>query len=264
MKKAMYDEIGEGYSQHRRADPRIVDAIVDLLAVPPGSFIADVGAGTGTYSGALAQRGYAVKAIEPSEVMRSQAQLQSGIEWIPSSAEKIPLPTGSVAAAIGILSFHHFGDPVAGLDEMARISRGGTLLLFTFDPREVGGFWFAEYFADIWTASFRVFPPIGEVSSMIAASTNATTTIQPFDLPGDLMDCFAAAGWCNPEMYLDASIRSSISAFAVADAGVVENSVRRLAEDLESGVWDLKHGHLRSLKTMDLGYTFLISTKEKD
>ena len=39
------------------ADPKIVDAIVELLGVPPGSAIADVGAGTGNYSCALARRG---------------------------------------------------------------------------------------------------------------------------------------------------------------------------------------------------------------
>lgn len=37
MKNTIDDEIGRGYSQHRHADPRIVDAIVKLLRVPSGS-----------------------------------------------------------------------------------------------------------------------------------------------------------------------------------------------------------------------------------
>ena len=69
------------YTRHRQADPRIVDAIVELLDVPSGSAIADVGAGTGNYSCALARRGYTIKAIEPSNVMRSQAETAKSVEW---------------------------------------------------------------------------------------------------------------------------------------------------------------------------------------
>ncbi len=259
MKNTIYDLIGKGYSQHRHADPRIVDAIVDLLGIPSGSAIADVGAGTGTYSRALAQRGYSVKAIEPSEVMRSQGDEMDKVEWLSGTAEAIPLPTGSMAAAIGVCSFHHFRDPAAGLAEMARLSRGGSLLLFTFDPREAADFWFAEYFAEIWTAAFSAFPPIAKVSDMVSASTKTKTTIHSFELPHDLVDYFAAAGWCRPEMYLDPSIRSCMSPFAVADPNNLAHGVRVLAKDLESGLWDQKYGQLRSKKTLDVGYRFVKS-----
>jgi 2-polyprenyl-3-methyl-5-hydroxy-6-metoxy-1,4-benzoquinol methylase len=46
--------------------------------------ISDVGAGTGNYSCALARRGYTIKAIEPSIVMRSQAEQREAVEWLPS------------------------------------------------------------------------------------------------------------------------------------------------------------------------------------
>ncbi|MGH7825510.1 MAG: class I SAM-dependent methyltransferase [Candidatus Binatia bacterium] len=264
MENTIYDRIGEGYTRHRRADPRIVDAIVELLGLPPGSAIADVGAGTGSYSSALARRGYAVKAIEPSEVMRLQAEETERVEWLSCTAEAIPLPTGSIAAAIGIFSFHHFRDPAAGLAEMARVSRGGSVLLFTFDPREAGNFWLSEYFADVWRAAFSVFPPIAEVSDMVSASTKAGTTIHSFELPHDLVDCFAAAGWCRPEMYLDPSIRSCMSAFAVADIDAVAQGIRVLTTDLESGLWDKRYRQLRSLERLDVGYRFVKSTVGAD
>jgi ubiquinone/menaquinone biosynthesis C-methylase UbiE len=259
MENTIYDRIGEGYARHRHADPRIIDTIIELLELPWGSAIADVGAGTGNYSRALAKRGYAVKAIEPSNVMRSQAETVKSVEWLAGTAETIPLPTGSMAAAIGIFSFHHFHDPQAGLAEMARVSRGGTVLLFTFDPREASGFWFSDYFPDIWRSAFSAFPPIVEVSKMITTSAKSLATIHSFELPHDLVDCFAAAGWCKPEIYLDASIRSCMSAFSLADASAVADGVRALAKDLELGLRDERYGHLRSLNTLDVGYRFVKS-----
>ncbi len=50
MIEPIYNEIGEHYSKYRRADPRLVEAIVDLLDIPKGSIVAEVGAGTGNYS----------------------------------------------------------------------------------------------------------------------------------------------------------------------------------------------------------------------
>src|SRR5262245_25113579 len=87
-----YDRIGLGYAKHRHADPRLVDAIIRLLDLPKGSAIADVGAGSGNYGRALADRGFTVKAVEPSKVMREQAAVHAGVEWLPGVAESLPLP----------------------------------------------------------------------------------------------------------------------------------------------------------------------------
>ena len=69
----LYDSIGVGYSETRRADPRIVRGLCEALDLPDSATILDVGAGTGKYSRALADRGFTVLAIEPSEVMRAQS-----------------------------------------------------------------------------------------------------------------------------------------------------------------------------------------------
>lgn len=71
---SVYDSIGQSYSNSRLPDPRIVDRILNLLQLEPGSTIADIGAGTGGYSTSLANCGYQLYAIEPSLVMRSQSQ----------------------------------------------------------------------------------------------------------------------------------------------------------------------------------------------
>jgi 16S rRNA A1518/A1519 N6-dimethyltransferase RsmA/KsgA/DIM1 with predicted DNA glycosylase/AP lyase activity len=67
----VYDSIGQSYSKFRVPDPRIVDSVVNLLRLEPGSLVADIGAGTGNYSRAIADRGFFLYAVEPSSVMRS-------------------------------------------------------------------------------------------------------------------------------------------------------------------------------------------------
>ena len=67
----LYNFIGRGYNLTRQPDYRIVNRLIDLLDLPTHSVLADVGAGTGNYSNVIAERGYQVIAIEPSEVMKS-------------------------------------------------------------------------------------------------------------------------------------------------------------------------------------------------
>ena len=87
----VYDTIGRSYTQTRRPDPRIVDALVNHLALPQGSLIADIGAGTGSYTNALADRGFVIHAVEPSAVMRQQATAHPNVTWHEGTAEHLPL-----------------------------------------------------------------------------------------------------------------------------------------------------------------------------
>ena len=75
----LYNSIGQNYNRTRQADSRIVDRLIDLLNLPKGTTIADVGAGTGNYSNAIAIQGYRVVAIEPSQVMQSQRQFHPNV-----------------------------------------------------------------------------------------------------------------------------------------------------------------------------------------
>jgi ubiquinone/menaquinone biosynthesis C-methylase UbiE len=92
----LYNSIGKQYNFTRKADPRIVDQIINLLNLPPKSLIADVGAGTGNYSNALAGKGYKVIAIEPSVVMQNQKNIHSQVSWLTAKAENIPLADKAV------------------------------------------------------------------------------------------------------------------------------------------------------------------------
>lgn len=258
MEDQRYDMIGDGYSKHRCADSRIVSMVLELLSVPPGSIIADIGAGTGNYAFALASRGYYLQAIEPSAVMRSQATPHVDVRWSEGTAESIPLAANSVDAVVCILAAHHFGSLVQAITEMNRICREGPVLLLTFDPRQAKNPWIADYFPSIWDGAFAAFPPLADVMEHFAALGRDVAAI-PFEVPWDLQDCFMAVGWRRPEMYLDRDVRKCMSGFALANQSIVEAGLSRLSRELANGSWRRHHGSVLQHDTTDWGYRFLLS-----
>jgi ubiquinone/menaquinone biosynthesis C-methylase UbiE len=146
MTSTRYDRIGTNYNHNRKADKRIVKWLDRLLNLPAGSTIADIGAGTGNYTNALANLGYYLKAIEPSEKMRSQAVSHANVAWSGGTAEKIPLADCSVDGVMVILALHHFSVPEQAAVEIQRICPQGPLVILTIDPRQSENFWFKRSF----------------------------------------------------------------------------------------------------------------------
>jgi len=254
---SVYDSIGQSYSNSRLPDPRIVNHILNLLELKPGSTIADIGAGTGGYSTSLANCGYQIYAVEPSLVMRSQSSPHAQVQWFTGCAEDIPLPTSSVDAVISILATHHFSNLAKAIREMHRVTKQGVILILTFDPRVVKNFWFTNYFPSLWQDTFRVFPPLSDVANLIYATTQRAVEVSTLMLPYDLSDLFAAAGWRRPEIYLNSTVRAGMSAFALAEPAVVELGVKQLEEDLNNGQWNAKYRDIKALAEFDAGYRFL-------
>ncbi|MEO8328371.1 MAG: SAM-dependent methyltransferase, partial [Candidatus Nanopelagicales bacterium] len=85
------------------------------------------------------------------------------------------------------------------------------------------------------------------------------TRTVPLPVPADCADGVFAAYWRRPEMYLRADVRAAMSATALLPEPIVDDAVRRLANDLEDGTWDRKYGYLKELATLDLGYRLVVS-----
>ena len=255
----LYNSIGQNYNLTRRADWRIVDRLIDLLDLPTGSTIADVGAGTGNYSNAIAQRGYRIIAIEPSEVMQSQKPAHPNVSWLSATAESISLPDDAVDGAVIMLALHHFDDLHLGIKEIDRIVTRGKIVIFAFEQSKIPEFWLTNYFPSFISDTLNTLPNTREIARTINRITHREVEIVPFALPTDLQDLFAAAGWCKPEIYLDRKVRNGISTFGKMSIEELKVGIDNLSKDLNNGVWQEKYGYLQQQNSYDAGYRILIA-----
>lgn len=258
MNNTTYDVIGESYNKNRTADERILKTIIDLLNLPSGKLIADVAAGTGNYSNALADSGYRLFAIEPSEVMRKQAAPNGYITWISGFAESLPLQDASMDGVVMVLAIHHFADIRSAAKEVARVCPAGPLVILTMDPRQSEKFWFDDYFPEIAEHVLKSFPPLDEIINIFSGIKHWSAQVIKFPLPNDLADKNMLSGWNRPEIYLDPLMRQNTSGFALASPATVKEGIAHLENDLQTGKWDKLNGHLRRQKSFDAGFRFLL------
>jgi SAM-dependent methyltransferase len=124
------------YERGRPGYPEdVLDALLAGLGEPARLVVADVGAGTGLLSRALAARGCRVIAVEPNEAMRAAAPPAAGVEWRDGTGEATGLPAGCVALATVAQAFHWM-EPTRALAELRRIlAPGGRLALIWNDRR---------------------------------------------------------------------------------------------------------------------------------
>lgn len=135
----------EGYGRaaeaYARARPSYPDASVDwLLAELRGpSRVVEVGAGTGTFTEQLVERGVSVVAVEPVAAMRDHLSgLGVPVTTLDATAERLPFDTGSVNTLVASQSLH-WTNVSAALREFARVldSSGAIGLIWNFRDTEV-------------------------------------------------------------------------------------------------------------------------------
>ena len=241
--RPLYDSIGRGYARARVPDPRIAAQI--HAALGDARRVVNVGAGAGSYEPLLRT----VVALDPSPVMLGQRPPHAAPAVV-GAAEALPFPNGAFDAALASLTLHHWSDLAAGIAELRRVAP--RIVVFTFD---VGTYpWIAtEYLPEMINQVDFHFPPIDEVAAMLDAA------VEVVPVPHDCTDGFTGAYWARPEAYLDPVVRAGMSAMQTMDQDLVESRMDRLAADLASGAWDERHGHLRDLDELDIGYRLLVT-----
>jgi SAM-dependent methyltransferase len=239
----IYDRIGTQYARRRQADPRIAAAI--HAALGPAQNILNVGAGTGSYEPDDRQ----VTALEPSPRMIGQRRPGTAA-CLRGEAEHLPFADKQFDAVMAVLTVHHWSDQRTGLKQLKRVSRGPVVIL-TYDPAFTD-FWLTDYIPGLITLDQEQMPDMGLYEACLGP-----IEIRPVPIPHDCLDGFLCANWRHPEAYLDPDVRAGISSFW--KLGNLDEELRTLERDLETGSWARRHGHLRDLDALDCGYRLVVA-----
>lgn len=109
----------------------LADELVRTLPLVRGTRAVDVGCGPGTVTARLAAAlgPEAVTAVDPSmQFVQAARERCPGVDVRAGVAEELPLPDRAVDLAVAQLVVHFMRDPVAGLREMARVTRPGGIV----------------------------------------------------------------------------------------------------------------------------------------
>lgn len=229
-----YDGIPTQYSSHRRTDPRIAAFVHRALG--EARSVLNVGAGAGSYEPDDRE----VVAVEPSASMRAQRLAAGRVPAIDARADRLPFTDRAFDASMALVTVHHWPDPVAGLRELRRVTRGPVVIM-TFDPDALDAFWNAQYFPELIAVERARYPKL----DTIRAGLGGTTEVVTVPVPIDCVDGFQEAFYARPEAFLRPEVRKAQSAWGFLAPGLEDQLVARLAAALQEGEWERSFGHYR-------------------
>ena len=243
-----YDRIGAYYNTWRVPDARIATRLwTELEGMRT---VVNVGAGTGAYE----PTDHPVVAIEPSSAVMAAQRPAHLPAAILAHAEALPLVDNSVDVAMAVLTVHHWDDPQKGVQEMLRVARRRVCVI-AVDPHVQAEMWlFRDYVPKRSASELEAFPSIQRLCRWLS-----NASVVPVPVPRDCTDGFSLSMWGRPEAVLDPGARTASSRFATMNLSVQQALVQRLTEDLQSGAWDRRHGHLRTLTEYDAGLRLIVA-----
>ncbi len=151
------------------------------LALTQRGAAVDLGCGPGHLAILLAQRApnlrvtgvdLADEMLSKGEVRASVAGVDDCVSFKKGDAQAIPFPDGSIDLVVSTLSLHHWRDPVAALNEVARVLRpGGSFLILDLRRDLAMPIWLL-----LWFATHFVVPPALRLINEPMGSRNAAYT----------------------------------------------------------------------------------------
>jgi SAM-dependent methyltransferase len=138
IRAVSFDVAADAYDRFMGRYSQLLSAqLADLASIRHGQRVLDVGCGTGALTDELVERlgPGAVAAVDPSEpFVAATRSRHPGVEVRQAAAERLPFPDRVFDAALAQLVVHFMPDPVAGLVEMARVTRlGGVVAASVWD-----------------------------------------------------------------------------------------------------------------------------------
>jgi len=177
-----FDVAAEAYDRFMGRYSRLLSRqLADLAGVRAGQRVIDVGCGPGALTSELVARlgADAVAAVDPSEPFVAAAGARNpGVDVRRATAEELPFADDTFDAALAQLVVHFMSDPVAGLAEMARVTRpGGAVAACVWDHGGGNG-----PLSLFWDAARELDPGANDESRLAGARA------------GHLTELFGAAG----------------------------------------------------------------------
>jgi SAM-dependent methyltransferase len=179
---SFFDVAAESYDRFiGRYSLLLSPQLADLAGVRRGQRALDVGCGPGALTAELVTRlgPAAVSAVDPSRSFVAAARARNpGVDVLEAPAERLPFPDGTFDAAMAQLVVHFMTDAVAGLGEMARVTRrDGVVAACVWD--HAGGSGPLSLF---WEAARKLDPEVDDESRLAGVRE------------GHLAELFEAAG----------------------------------------------------------------------
>lgn len=135
---------GRAAERYDAIRPSYPMAAVRTAAGESAHRVVDLGAGTGILTRLLIDAGYETVPVEPDGAMRDRlAEVTPGTVALAGSAEKIPLPDGSVDTVVAGQAYHWF-EPEKAHPEIARVLRPGGAFAAIWNVRDESVDWVAE------------------------------------------------------------------------------------------------------------------------
>ena len=178
-----FDVAADAYDRFMgRYSGRLSAPFADFAGVRTGQRVVDIGCGPGALTGELVARvgSERVAAADPSAPFVAAAQARHpGVDVRHASAEDLPFDDDTFDAALAQLVVHFMTDPVAGLREMARVTRSrGIVAACVWD--HAGG---QGPLGAFWDAARELDPGVRDESHLAGARD------------GHLAELFAEAGF---------------------------------------------------------------------
>jgi ubiquinone/menaquinone biosynthesis C-methylase UbiE len=168
-----FEVAGSDYDRFMgRYSRTLAPQLADFAGVAAGQRVLDVGSGPGALTAELVARLGAsnVVAVDPSTpFVAALRERLPDVEAAQASAEALPFEDGAFDAALAQLVVHFMSDPVAGLREMARVTRaGGVVAACVWDHAGE-----RSPIAVFWRAAHEVDPGVSDESGLAGAHEGA-------------------------------------------------------------------------------------------
>lgn len=132
-----------------------VERLLDAAEIETGTYVLDVGTGTGTAALAALARGARVSAVDADAGMAVVARA-AGVDARVAALPQLPFPDGEFDAVVGNFVINHVGRPRAALTELRRVLKpGGRIALTLWGARRGAG---QELFGRAFAAAGAVIP----------------------------------------------------------------------------------------------------------